>query len=562
MMSVNRGVKKQIKSISSFSSYTVGLGQDGKIYTWGNTKLPLTIHNVDMAELPDEISGNNVKFVAAGFDHAIAITDAGKVVGWGEFDNAQYGDQGSLYGMKSQVIDMPLELQNGTINADEVKQVACGYQVSAIVMNSGRVYAWGNKSSGAMNLNSIRLKTDVEKIVFFGTQCAALSKTGQLYLESAKDQYGNIEKVEANGDRHFINIIDDDYFAGRKVIDIAASNDSLAILADDGELLITGKQFDTTNKNVVGMPTLSDGEKYISVQGGTRHFVAVTNKRNIYAFGENHLKQCKFKGQLEEDEEIFVGSFQNYIVNKETHKLEDSWGFKGFFMGSDDQGRDVFARIVNGGKMSLTIGAVAVIISAVIGIVVGVISGYFGGWVDILLMRISEVFSAIPFLPFALILSAVMAGSNVTEDTRIFIIMCILGLLSWTGLAHMVRGQILAEREKEFVLAAKSMGVKERRIAFKHILPNVMSIILVSLTLDFAGCLLTESSLSYLGFGVKLPRPTWGNMLDGCNNAVVIGTYWWRWVFPSLFLLISTISINIIGDTLRDVLDPKSSAER
>ena len=145
---------------------------------------------------------------------------------------------------------------------------------------------------------------------------------------------------------------------------------------------------------------------------------------------------------------------------------------------------------------------------------------------------------------------------------RIFIIMVILGLLSWTGLARMIRGQVLAEREKEFVMSAKAMGIKEKRIAFKHILPNVISVILVSMTLDFAGCLLTESSLSYLGFGVQQPRPTWGNMLNGANNSIVIQNYWWQWVFPAIFLSIATISINIIGDTLRDVLDPKSSQEK
>jgi peptide/nickel transport system permease protein len=205
---------------------------------------------------------------------------------------------------------------------------------------------------------------------------------------------------------------------------------------------------------------------------------------------------------------------------------------------------------------------VAVIVSSIIGVVVGCISGYFGGWVDMLLMRVTEIFGSIPFLPFALILSAILAGSTVTENMRIFIIMVILGVLSWTSLARMVRGQVLAEREKEFVTAAKAMGVKESKIAFKHILPNIISIIIVSMTLDFAGCMLTEASLSYLGFGVQLPRPTWGNMLNGCNNSLVIRYYWWRWLFPALFLMVATICINIIGDALRDVMDPKSSSER
>ena len=161
-----------------------------------------------------------------------------------------------------------------------------------------------------------------------------------------------------------------------------------------------------------------------------------------------------------------------------------------------------------------------------------------------------------------MLLSHVLTYTTISETTRIFIIMVILGVLGWTGLAHMIRGQVLAEREKDFVLAARAMGVKETKIAFKHILPNIISVVLVSITLDFAGCLLTESSLSYLGFGVNEPRATWGNMLNAAKGYTVIVNMWWQWVFPALFLAIATICINIIGDSLRDVLDPKGSGER
>ena len=142
---------------------------------------------------------------------------------------------------------------------------------------------------------------------------------------------------------------------------------------------------------------------------------------------------------------------------------------------------------------------------------------------------------------------------------RIFIIMLILGALSWTGLARMVRGQVLAEREKEFVLSAKAMGIGQWKILFRHVLPNIVSVILVSVTLNFAGCLLTESALSYLGFGVQQPTPTWGNMLNGANNSVIIQNYWWQWLFPALFLSFATICIHVIGDALRDALDPKNN---
>lgn len=284
-------------------------------------------------------------------------------------------------------------------------------------------------------------------------------------------------------------------------------------------------------------------------------------QNRVYAFGTDYFGESKGFKEIDEGSTVFTGAFQNYVVNKDG-KVTEKQGLKGYLFGTDDMGRDVFVRIIHGGRMTMTIGAVAVIIASIIGIIIGVVSGYFGGWVDILLMRVTEVFGSIPFLPFAIILSSVLAGKAITENTRIFMIMVILGLLSWTGLARMVRGQVLAEREKEFVTAAKAMGVKENRIAFKHILPNVISVIIVNMTLDFAGCMLTEASLSYLGFGVTLPRPTWGNMLDGCLSEIVMQSFWWRWLFPALFLLLTTICINIIGDTLRDVMDPKSNKDR
>ena len=177
-------------------------------------------------------------------------------------------------------------------------------------------------------------------------------------------------------------------------------------------------------------------------------------------------------------------------------------------------------------------------------------------------MRVAEIFNAIPFLPFAMILSAVMGRMTLSEDMRIFIIMCILGVLTWPGLSRLVRGQVLVARESEYVTAAKALGVKESAIAFKHILPNVMSVILVNLVLNFGTCMLTESSLSYLGFGVAYPRPTWGNMLNGANNETIINAYWWQWVFTASFLAITCICINIVGDNLRDAMDPKSNSSR
>ena len=208
--------------------------------------------------------------------------------------------------------------------------------------------------------------------------------------------------------------------------------------------------------------------------------------------------------------------------------------------------------------MTMTVGFVSVIISLIIGIIVGGISGYYAGKIDIVLMRIAEVVGSLPFIPLALILSALI-GNKVSEVGRIVMIMVILGILSWPGVAGIVRAQVLAERQKEFVTAAKALGVRERNIIFRHIVPNVMTIIIVNATLAFATCMLTESGLSFLGFGVGEPIPSWGNMLNNCRSSEVISQFWWRWVFPSIALALCTISINLFGDGLRKAVDPKSS---
>lgn len=556
-MKVPKALANNVKSISSYSFFSVGVDNDDNLYVWGNTKMLNSASNVDFSQLPQELQGKKVAFASAGYDHAIAITTEGKVVGWGEYNNAQYGTGGSLSGT-SQVIDMPDELINGTIDVDDVAQLVCGYQVTAIVMKDGSVYVWGNYKAGASNIRQLRNRTDVAQVEFTGTKVIARLTDGTLWLGNAADSFGTLEIDNGDGTHSFVAI--EDYIGNRKVVDIATTKSGIAVLLEDGDLVVSGNI--TTSNTRVERPVLADEEKILQIAGGAKHLSILTSAGRVYSFGDNALKQSNAPTkQVDTDGKLFAGAFQSYMVGSD-NSIQQKWGCKGYLMGTDELGRDIFTRIVHGGKKTMTIGAVAVIISAVIAIIVGCLSGYFGGWVDMLLMRVTEVFGAIPFLPFALILSAILAGTNISEDTRIFMIMVILGLLSWTGLARMIRGQVLAEREKEFVIAAKAMGVKESRIAFKHILPNVISVILVSLTLDFAGCMLTESSLSYLGFGVKLPQPTWGNMLNGCNNELVIGTFWWRWLFPALFLLITTICINIVGDSLRDVLDPKSDADR
>lgn len=554
MMKIPSSMKSGDVQIASKSTFTLGLDKDGKVHVWGYYYDSIKGTNTDVTKIPDEVKNAKIAYIAASDDHCIAISEEGKVYGWGNYMLAQYGKQDSTPYFCT---EEPDELINGTIDVSQVRQLVCGVRMTALLMEDGTLYAWGNDMVTAKNLSSVRRElkekgTIARNVAFTSSAIYVVDSEGELITGDSKTlDYFSVK----NSDGSFTQRNTLEYIGERKIVDLKAIGSALCILLDDGEIICPGYSDP--------LPVLREGESYESISVGTRHFTGVTNTGRVVAWGQSYRGQCNIPKALTEEnsvDTVISAGFQNYAYKD--GELVGKWGLNGYLMGTDDLGRDVFNRIMNGGRMTMTIGAVAVIVSTIIGVIVGCISGYFGGVVDMFLMRVTEIFGAIPFLPFALVLSAILQASDLKEDTRIFIIMVILGVLSWTGLAKLIRGQILAEREKEFVTAAKAMGIKERRIAFKHILPNIISVILVTLTLDFAGCMLTESSLSYLGFGVQLPRPTWGNMLDGAKNALVIQSFWWRWVFPALFLSVVTICINIIGDTLRDVLDPKSEVEK
>lgn len=538
LRAVPRGLKEKLAEIDGFSGFSVGRNEKGDVFVWGATKDKL--YKTDLKNVPQTVQNEGAAFVAAGKDHILTLTKTGKIVGWGDNSCGQYGTQETL-----NALPMPLELAKGIL-PERVSGLWCGYQTSALVTTDGKAYLWGN-TNAVKNLAAVSALSGVKQVAFTNSVAVAL------LLDGTVSTGGDNSFVSAYSMRQGAQASFVEFLSGKRAVQIAATGKCVAVLLSDGDVVVTGAIENGENE----FPVLKQGEYFTQIDGGARHFVGVTNLGGVYGWGHNAYGQCTFT-HTDNAKRVFAGSMQSYVVNGENQLLE-SVGLKGYLMGTDGRGRDVFARIVHGGKMTMTVGAVAVLVSSVIAIIVGCVAGYFGGFVDTLLMRITEIFSSIPFLPFAMLLSQIIKNYNVSESMRIFIIMLILGALSWTGLARILRGQVLAEREKEFVTAAKALGVKPRTVAFKHILPNVVSVILVSMTLDFAGCLLTESSLSYLGFGVQPPQPTWGNMLNGCNNSTVIQNYWWQWLFPSLFLSVAVICINIVGDALRDALDPKNS---
>jgi len=231
--------------------------------------------------------------------------------------------------------------------------------------------------------------------------------------------------------------------------------------------------------------------------------------------------------------------------------------------GTDTIGRDVLARTIYGGQISLMIGLLAVLIEMIIGITVGALAGYYGGFVDSILMRITEAMLNIPEI-FLLIVMAKFFGGEIPEidlfgrtfSGSVIVIVLIIGLTSWMYLARIVRAQFLTLKEREFVLAARAIGTSNFEIIFRHILPNSIAPIVVAATLGVANAILAEAYISFLGLGVQPPTATWGNMLDGANNYIESAP--WLWFFPGLLILLTVLSINFLGDGLRDALDPHS----
>lgn len=523
MLDVPEELAGNVQDIAAGTTFGVGCDKNGKVYIWGHTKITDVI---DLANIPDEVKEANIVKVAAGYDHVVAVDDEGSVFVWGSDRLGQGRLPTDLNAVKKSAAK--------TMN---VVQLEAGNQFSVVLDDQGEAYFWGNA-----NMADIDVKRDYQGRI---VKVAVATYNYCLLLDDGSVVYGGLQKNNA------FTSIPEELSSG--VVDIAASGDTMAAVKEDGSIVVWGN----TTHGELDIPETTES-KPVEIYGGRYHYTVLLENGEVVTWGDNNHGQLNVPSAANDEdiETVFAGFYQNYAVTADGDLI--TWGLKGHLMGTDELGRDVFTRLIHGGKTTMTVGAVSVIIALIIGVITGGLAGYFGGKVDMFVMRVAEVISALPFLPFALLLSAII-GSSVSVTVRMYLIMLVLGLLSWTGICRLVRAQILAEREKEFVVAAKAMGVKEGSIIFKHILPNVLSVLMVQATLSFATCMLTESSLSYLGFGISPPTPTWGNMLTGANNSVVIQQYWWRWVFPASIFGICTICINLIGDSLRDAMDPKSS---
>ena len=510
MLKVPAQMQGNAQMVASGSTFSVGIDKDGNVYEWG------TFPTEKLRNIPSSSEMGKLTQISAGLDHVVAVNESGQIFTWG---NDRMG-----------LANIPIELES---NPQPIKQISAGYQISLALTESGRLYNWGSDYLLNISIPS-EVQGNIQKFDDNTNIVMALTNDGEVVpLSKTTSAFTNVPE-EIQGD----------------VIDIALTDESAAALTSDGRVHLWGNNVNHS----MDIPEEIQG-RVTALSAGRYHYSAILDNGTVVSWGDNNFGQTKAPSLDGTVTSVSAGYYSSYAITEDGSVK--GWGLDGYLMGTDGFGRDVFRRLIVGGRMTMTVGAISVIISTIIGVLVGGISGYKGGKLDNLLMRLTEIVSSVPFLPFCIILSSIL-GNSISETQRIILIMFILGLLSWPGIARLVRGSVLAEREQEFVTAAKALGVREWGIIFRHILPNIITVIIVNATLDFATCMLTESSLSFIGFGVSEPNATWGNMLNGAQNGQVIENYWWRWVFPSIALGICTISINCVGDGLRDAIDPKS----
>jgi peptide/nickel transport system permease protein len=295
---------------------------------------------------------------------------------------------------------------------------------------------------------------------------------------------------------------------------------------------------------------LDQGE-FLSVDFKTAIRQAIDNRQNSFTFPDPDGKNIEY-------DIVRVNTIYN--IKKET-PLELIRMYENpsseHLLGLDNNGMDLMTRLMYGGQVSLMVGFVVIFLEMFLGVIVGGISGYFGGWVDTALMRFVDLFNSIPFYPMVLIFGSVMDALQVDPIVRIFLLMGVLGILGWTGVARVVRGQILSLREQDFMVATEATGIPTSRRIFRHLVPNVMPLLIVQATAGLGGIIITEATLGFLGLGIKYPLASWGSIINVASDAYVMTNFWFMWLPAGMLILLTVLGFNFVGDGLRDAFDPK-----
>lgn len=495
--------------------------------------------SISYMSYPDHIDTKEILDIQSGISYSAALTKKQEILIWGD-------------------PSFPSSTKTG-------RMMAAGYHHLLVMDEEHRIYTYEGSSVKELNVSD---PSSIRKLYAGNDLSAGLYEDGRLEIwESEHTSFAIPEKLQGH-----IKSVDFSNYHAVVVLD----DGSIQILGNQGselaelpEVLKSGTVFvkEAAISNEAGIAIDEEGHIYswgnIAMDAddlpkaahvfASAHTLYIhTQGKELIAFGENAYRVMEFDQDAQFDK-VFVDTYHMYGI-KDDHL--QAWGLTGFPFGSDAMGRDMLTRLLHGGRTTMLIGLIVCIVEAALGLLLGMIAGYFGGWIDHIVMRLCEILSSIPFLPLVITISAFMKD-QLNESWRILFIMVVLGILSAPSLARMVRSIILVEKEKEYVISAQIMGARTSWIFRHELFPQVVSMLLVHLTLSYADTMLIESSLSFLGFGVAPPNPTWGNMLEGAQSTFVLKNCWWQWLLPALCIFLSVWSVNLIGDGLQRRLQPQ-----
>ena len=278
---------------------------------------------------------------------------------------------------------------------------------------------------------------------------------------------------------------------------------------------------------------------------------AVAKGDSSFTFPDEDGTEVEYRIENKNGQYTFKKFQETRVIDTYAHPSKEH------LVGTDANGMDLLARLMYGGRISLLIGFVVIFIEVFIGMIIGGVAGFFGGWVDNILMRVVDVVYCIPTMPLYLILGSIMDYYQASATTRIYMLCVIMAVIGWVGIARIVRGQILSLREQEFMVAAEATGISTYRRIFKHLIPNVVPQLIVFASMGLGDVILAEATLSFLGLGIKYPAASWGSIINAVNDSYVMSNYVFVWLPAGLFILLTVLAFNFIGDGLRDAFDPK-----
>ncbi len=577
---------------TSFIGYTVD--QSITVETNANSYMTTNIKRMQSQDLDDYVSiygdGNAYEIIKEGeFVYTLGQRKAEKV--------AQYGRsviEWAIYDGVTKTLSInDSDLENVVKTSIKGNSGSFNYEGALYTYErtQGRSYSIKKTIDGFIYTSSVYSSEAFEEAVESASLNRVFTYEGKEYLVTEDGEANIVYSVGENRiAKVFTTFVIDLYDSNKAISDEFRNNALLAVYSSSqfesgGKTYFLEKEEDGEVVRIFSEDGREVGEfsTFIIRRNNGEDTIPYAAKRDITAAISDMLDESRQSGVVlaelpkqTEDGRYEVSESGEYIYTpteiriNSTDKNYELWAYQityvidrfaspsfAHILGTDGDGFDVMARIMYGGRVSLMVGFVVVFIEIILGVILGGLAGYYGGWVDNIIMRLVDIFYCLPSTPIMIILGAIMDAMRMDVYRRLFIMMAALGIMGWAGVARLVRGQILSFREQEFMVAAEATGIKVKDRIFKHLIPNVMPQLIVIATMGVGGTIITESTLSFLGLGVKHPLATWGTMINSVSSASAMAHYAYIWIPVGLLISFTVISFNFVGDGLRDAYDPK-----